>query len=80
MTFAISLGRAIGATASYTVHSACVLATATGRFGEDIAIGTTTGYVEHSARLAAIRAHATAERPASIALVMKPRAKKLVPA
>lgn len=55
-SFGIKLGRGLGYAAAATVHGAAVAATATGKFGADVVTGTTTGYTDHSARLAAIRA------------------------
>lgn len=73
MSVGNTIGRAIGYTAAATVNAAVVTAKATGRFGEDVVLGTTTGYAEHSARFAALRAEIAAQRPASIAITVKRR-------
>lgn len=67
-SFGIKLGRGIGYAAAATVHGACVAATATGQFGADVVAGTSAGYADHSARLAAVRAGQPPARPASIAM------------
>jgi hypothetical protein len=54
-TVAIKLGRTIGATAAYVGHAAIATTKATGRFGEDVLLGTQAGYLDHSTRLAALR-------------------------
>lgn len=71
----IKLGRAVGYTGAAIAHGAISATKATGRFGEDVLVGTSAGYSEHSARLAAVRAQIAAERPASIAIVVKPRSR-----
>ena len=63
-SFGIKLGRGLGYAAAATVHGAAVAATATGKFGADVVTGTTTGYTDHSERLAAIRAGMTKVVPA----------------
>ena len=74
MTFATKFGRAIGYSAAATAHGACVAATYTGQFGKDVVAGTSAGYVDHSVRLAELRAKA---RPTSIAIqVVVPAALK----
>ena len=73
-SFGIKLGRGLGYAAAATVHGAAVAATATGKFGADVVTGTTTGYTDHSERLAAIRAGMTPKLIASKA----PKAKKPV--
>ena len=65
-SFALSLGRGIGYTGAAVVHGAVVATRATGKFGADVVTGTTEGYADHSARLAAVRAGMTA--PKSIAI------------
>lgn len=70
-TVGIKLGRAIGYTGAAIAHGAISTAKATGRFGEDVLVGTSAGYAEHSARLAAVRAQVTASRPVSIAISVK---------
>jgi len=76
MTIANTLGRAIGATAAYTAHAAAVSIKSTGRFGVDLIDGTTEGYADHSARLAAQRelAYGAAGKPKSIAIAVKRKA------
>ena len=76
MTFANSIGRAIGASAAYTAHAASVSVKATGKFGTGLVDGTVDGYAEHSVRLAAQRklAYASVGKPKSIAIVIKRKA------
>ena len=71
MSIGITLGRAIGYTGAVVAHGAIATTKATGRFGQDVAIGTVTGYEEHSERLAAARAAATAQRSVAIKIVAK---------
>lgn len=61
-TFGASIGRALGATAAYTVHTGAVAASYTGRFGKDIATGAVESYADNSLRLAALRAEAAKSR------------------
>jgi len=76
MTFANSIGRAIGSTAAYTVHAAAVSVKATGKFGTGVVNGTADGYADHSTRLAAQRklAYGAAGKPKSIAIAVKRKA------
>ena len=76
MTFANSIGRAIGASAAYTAHAAAVSVKSTGKFGAGVVNGTADGYAEHSARLAAQRklAYGAAGKPKSIAIAVKRKA------
>lgn len=73
-TFGLTIGRAIGRSTATIAHGACVAASYTGQFGKDVASGTVTAHVEHSARFAAIRAGAVAQRPISVAIVPKRKA------
>lgn len=75
-SFGLSIGRALGYTGAAVAHGAIATAKATGRFGEDVLIGTTTGYIEHSARLAGLRLAAANARPASIAISAKSPARR----
>lgn len=75
MTVGNTIGRAIGYSAAATVNAAVVATKATGRFGEDIVSGTTTAYVEHSARFASLRAEHNQQRSISVAIVPKRQAK-----
>lgn len=68
MTIAHTLGRFAGYTAAVAGHAVCATATATGDFGKDLAEGAVTGYVDHAARLAELRA----ARPARIAIAVVP--------
>lgn len=54
-TFGNTIGRALGYSAAATIHGACVAATYTGQFGQDIMTGTAESYTEHKARLAMTR-------------------------
>lgn len=65
-TFGTTVGRAFGRVAATTVHGCAVACTATGRFGQDVKSGASAGYSEHSERLAALRAQATAQRAAAL--------------
>jgi hypothetical protein len=67
----IKLGRALGYTGAAIAHGSIATAKATGKFGEDVLIGTTAGYAEHSERFAAQRAAIYGKRPASIAITAK---------
>ena len=75
-SFGIKLGRGIGYAAAATVHGASVAVTATGKFGADVVTGTSTGYTDHSERLAAIRAGMTPKLiPSKAPAAKAPRAK-----
>ena len=67
-TFGMSIGRAIGYTRAASVHAGSVAITYTGNFGADVATGANAAYVEHSARLAALRLATAGARPTSIAI------------
>lgn len=67
-SFGLTIGRGIGYSAAAVVHGTAVAVKATGQFGADVVAGTTDGYAEHSARLAALRASLPVTRPASIAI------------
>lgn len=75
-SFGLTIGRALGYTGAAIAHGAITTAKATGRFGEDVLVGTTTGYTEHSARLAGLRLAAANARPASIAISSKSPARR----
>ena len=79
MSIANTIGRSIGYAAAASVHGACVVASSTGQFGKDMATGTKEGYVDHSARLAALRATRTALPAASIAMAVTPAPKRARP-
>lgn len=68
MSIGNTLGRAIGYTAAAAVHGACATASATGRFGQDLMVGTTEAYSEHSERLALARAAVARARESGIAI------------
>ena len=76
MTFANSIGRAIGSSAAYVGHAAAVSVKSSGKFGAEVVTGTQLGYAEHSARLAAARklAYASVGAPKTIAIVIKRKA------
>ena len=71
MTIGITIGKAIGNTASYAVHGAKGAAQYTGYFGKDVVEGTTTQYAVKSAELAQLRA----TRQAPIAIKVERKAK-----
>lgn len=71
MSIGIKLGRAIGYTGAVIAHGAIATTKATGRFGQDVALGTALSYEEHTERLATARAAATAQRSAAIKIVLK---------
>ena len=73
-SFGVSIGRAIGYSAAAVAHGAACSVKATGQFGADVVAGTTTGYVEHSERFAALRKEANAARPAPRSIAIKTRA------
>lgn len=73
MTFGTSLGRGIGRTGATLVHAGAVALSATGKFGTDVAAGTTQAYDEHSVRLAQLR---MAAPPRSIKVSYAPRKAK----
>lgn len=76
MTFALTLGRGIGRAAATVVHAACVSASYTGDFGKDVLEGTTTGYVDNAARLAAARARSNVLRTIAVQVVAVPARRK----
>lgn len=51
-TFGRTIGAAIGKSAAYVGHAACVSASYTGRFGADLVAGTSEGYATKAAELA----------------------------
>ncbi|MBS0453980.1 MAG: hypothetical protein JSS14_21980 [Proteobacteria bacterium] len=73
-----TLGSALGKGAAYAGHAAIRTAQGTGRFGQDVLSGTTAGYAEKSAQLAAARQQILESRQAPVSI--KPRAKKLATA
>lgn len=62
MSIGIKVGRALGWTGAAVVHATATSVAATGRFGQDIAIGTRESYSDNAARFAAARALANAGR------------------
>jgi hypothetical protein len=72
----IKLGRALGYTGAAIAHGSIATAKATGKFGEDVLVGTSAGYAEHSERFATQRAAIYGKRPASIAITAKAPARK----
>lgn len=77
MTIANTLGRAAGYTGALAVHAAKCTVAGTGAFGRDVVAGTQAGYAEHSLRLAAQRAAASAAAftPPAIKVVKRAVAK-----
>lgn len=51
----LTIGRALGNTAAYTVHGAIRAGQMTGQFGKDVAAGAGAAYAEKAAQLAAER-------------------------
>ncbi len=69
-SFGITVGRALGNAAAYTVHGALSAAQYTGQFGKDVAAGATAQYAVkaaelHAARVAAVLAHRAAQEQAA---------------
>ena len=69
-SFGITVGRALGNAAAYTVHGALSAAQHAGRFGQDVAAGATEQYATkaaelHAARVAAVLAHRAAQEQAA---------------
>lgn len=72
-TIGFTLGTALGAGAAYAAHGAIRAAQGTGRFGQDVLSGTTSGYQNKAAQLAAARQQILEQRQAPVSI--KPRAK-----
>ncbi|MDP2323509.1 MAG: hypothetical protein Q8N51_05710 [Gammaproteobacteria bacterium] len=70
-SFGNTIGRAVGYSAAALAHGAAVSVNATGRFGRDVVLGTTEGYVEHSERFATLRLAALNGAPMTSPIVPK---------
>lgn len=73
-TLGTKIGAAIGKGAAYAAHGAIRAGQGTGRFGQDVLAGVTTGYASKAEELAAHRAQLLAQRQAPIAISVKRRA------